>query len=226
MTTRTKKAKTRPLAATYPRKAVQNQAGSTPEETGRNFAALVTSPELAAYRVINGAEHKSGLGEHIDVPTLMAEPRDQAAGVNAGKLAQAEAMLINQATALQRLFARLAERGMGCDTAVPFECNMRMALRAQSQCRATLETLAAIRNPPVLFARQANVTTGPQQINNGMPAPSRTRESGSPPSKLLEATDGERMDTGAASAPSGVNQEVEAVAAVHRAANARRQGEG
>ncbi|MHB8680282.1 MAG: hypothetical protein ACYC7G_11155 [Rudaea sp.] len=185
----------------------------------------MTSPELAAYRVINGAEHKSGLGEHIDVPTLMAALRDQAAA-DAGKLAHAEAMLINQATALQSLFARLAERGMGCDTAVPFECNLRMALRAQSQCRATLETLAAIRNPPVLFARQANVTTGPQQINNGMAAPSRTRESESPPSKLLEANDGERMDTGAAGAPSGANQEVETVAAVHGSANARRQGEG
>ena len=222
MTAKAKKAKAQPLAATFPRKAVQSPGGATPQETGRNFAALVTSPELAAYRVINGAEHKSGLGELIDVPTLMAELRDQAEAVNAGKLAQAEAMLINQATALQSLFARLAERGMGCDTAVPFECNLRMALRAQSQCRATLETLATIRNPPVLFAKQANVTTGPQQINNGLPAASRARESESPPSKLLEATDGERMDTGAPSAPGGVNQEMEAVAAVHGTANTRR----
>lgn len=40
----------------------------------------------------------------------------------------------------------------------------RMALKAQNQCRMTLETLATIENPPVVFARQANVTTGPQQI--------------------------------------------------------------
>jgi hypothetical protein len=50
-----------------------------------------------------------------------------------------------------------------------------MALRAQSQCRATLETLAAIKNPPIVYARQANVTTGPQQINNGVASP-RARE--------------------------------------------------
>ncbi len=98
------------------------------------MAAVVTSPELAAYRVISGAEQKSGLGEHIDVPTLLAQLRDQAAAVNAGSLARVEAMLINQATALQSLFARLAERGMGCTDAVPFEVNMRIALRAQSQC--------------------------------------------------------------------------------------------
>jgi hypothetical protein len=37
---------------------------------------------------------------------------------------------------------------------------MRLALRAQSQCRATLETLAAIKNPPVAFANQANIAHG------------------------------------------------------------------
>lgn len=87
-----------------------------------------------------------------------------------GDLAEAEAMLMNQATALQSLFARLAERGMGCDVAPAFESNMRMALRAQSQCRATLETLAAIKNPPIVYARQANIANGPQQVNNGVPA--------------------------------------------------------
>ena len=48
------------------------------------------------------------------------------------------------------------------------ETYMRMALKAQSQCRATLKTLANIKNPPVVFARQANIAQGPQQVNNGM----------------------------------------------------------
>jgi hypothetical protein len=43
---------------------------------------------------------------------------------------------------------------------------MRMALKAQAQCRATLETLATIKNPSVVFARQANIAQGPQQANN------------------------------------------------------------
>ena len=53
---------------------------------------------------------------------------------------------------------------------------MKLALRAQSQCRATLETLAAIKNPPVIYAKQANVTSGPQQINNGAVESARARE--------------------------------------------------
>jgi hypothetical protein len=28
--------------------------------------------------------------------------------------------------------------------------------------------LATIKNPPVVFARQANIAQGPQQVNNGM----------------------------------------------------------
>ena len=147
----------------FPRKSVFVRQGNTERETAQNMAEVLTSPELAAYRVINGAEQKSGLAEQIDVPAVMAHLRQQAAAVNGGDMATAEAMLMNQATALQSLFARLAERGMGCNDAAPFECNMRMALRAQAQCRATLETLAAIKNPPVVFARQANIAHGPQQ---------------------------------------------------------------
>lgn len=199
-----KKREATPEAGKFPRKSVFVRRGDTDRETAQNMAEVVTSPELAAYRVIHGAEQKSALGEHIDVPTLMARLREQAAAANGGNLATAEAMLMNQATALQSLFARLAERGMGCENADPFERNMRMALRAQAQCRATLETLAAIKNPPVLFARQANVTTGPQQINNGVPTP-HAREIEAKQTQLLGADHGERLDTRTAGATSRGN---------------------
>ena len=46
------------------------------------------------------------------------------------------------------------------------EAYMRMALRAQNQVRLTLETINTIKNPPVVIAKQANITSGPQQVNN------------------------------------------------------------
>src|SRR5215831_10429718 len=162
--------------------------------------------------------HRVNLGEEIDLPHLMAELRRQAEAVNRGELAQSEAMLINQATALQSLFARLVEKAMACDNVQMFETYMRMALRAQSQCRATLETLAAIKNPaPVAFVKQANIAAGPQQVNNGPPPKegSRTRETEIEPNKLLEAQNGERLDTGATGSPSAANQALEAVGAVN-----------
>ena len=93
---------------------------------------------------------------------------------------------------------------------------MRLALRAQSQCRTTLETLAAIRNPPIVYARQANVTTGPQQINNGTETPSRAREIESKQTQLLRTDHGEWMDIGTAVAAGGADSQMETVGAVNR----------
>lgn len=42
-----------------------------------------------------------------------------------------------------------------------------LCLEGAEPREATLETLANIKNPPVVLARQANITTGPQQVNNG-----------------------------------------------------------
>ena len=118
---------------------------------------------------------------------------------------------------------------MGCDSAVPFEVNMRIALRAQSQCRAALETLAAIKNPSsVAFVRQANIAHGPQQVNNGPGpgGPSRAREIEFTPNKLLEASNGERLDSGTACAAGRTNQELETMGAIHGTANAGGQAKG
>lgn len=189
------------------------------EVVARKLSALITSPETAASRAIKTSEKY--LGKDIDVPTLAAELREQAAKVNRGDLSQAEAMLINQATALQTIFSRLVERAMGHENIAPFEANMRMALRAQSQCRATLETLAFIKNPPIVYARQANVTTGPQQVNNGVPTPlAREIESGQ--DQLLRENHELLSDAGTSRNAIQVNPALETLGEIHRPEDARR----
>ena len=98
-------------------------------------------------------------------------------GVRAGDLAGAERMLAAQAPrTLDAIFNEMARRAalnMGQHIEA-MDVYMRLALKAQSQARATLETLATIKNPPVVIARQANVTTGPQQVNNGWVQPVRS----------------------------------------------------
>jgi hypothetical protein len=214
-------------AGGYPRKDIDGPRGATDEETGRNLAALLTGPAVAAYRVIRAAEASSGIGDMLDVPTLVEHLRADAKAVQEGSLAQAEAMLANQAVALQSLFARLAERGMGCDTAPAFEANMKYALRSQAQCRATLEALALLRQGPAVYARQANIAHGPQQVNNGVSAEVRlgARAGGKTEStqpELLRASDGERLDTGTTGAAGRSNSTLEAVGAVHGATDAGR----
>jgi hypothetical protein len=107
---------------------------------------------------------------------------------------------------------------------------MRPALKAQSQCRSTLEALAEIKNPkPVAFVQQANIAHGPQQVNNGTVAPpaepSRAGESEKPPNKLLESRDDQRLDTGAEGAAGCADSDLETVGEVNRAADKRRKGE-
>ncbi len=221
------KKKAKPDGPAYtPRKTIPLAAKSDDaEEVSRTYAKHFTGGAFAALRVITAADKSAGYERDMDLPGLMAILREQGEAVSAGNLSQAEAMLMNQATALQTVFARLVERGMGCTEIAPFEANLRMGLRAQAQCRATLETLAAIKNPSsVAFVRQANIAHGPQQVNNGPHEPSCARENESEPNKLLEANYGERLDTGAASAAGQPDQNVETVGAVDGPKVRRGQG--
>ena len=108
----------------------------------------------------------------IDLTKTVLSLRATIKEVGDGDLRSVEAILIGQAGALNAMFSELARRAglnMGEHLGAT-ETYMRLALKAQGQCRATLETLAAIKNPPVVYARQANISHGPQQVNNG-PAP-------------------------------------------------------
>ncbi len=116
----------------------------------------------------------TGTFGELDVTECARALKAGAGAVRAGELSAAESLLSTQAAALNAIFGELARRAalnMGQHLDVT-ERYMRLALKAQGQCRATLETLAAIKNPPVVFARQANINNGgQQQVNNGVPAP-------------------------------------------------------
>jgi hypothetical protein len=107
---------------------------------------------------------------------------------NSGDLSRVEGTLITQAHTLDAIFNSLAQRANRNIKAGHLDASekyLRLALKAQSQCRTTLETLATIKNPPqVAFVKQANIATGPQQVNNGAEA-SRAREIENQQSKLL-----------------------------------------
>lgn len=139
--------------------------------------------------------------------------------VQDGDMRPVEGMLYRQAKTLEIMFISLARRASNNDGMKQFQVNLTLALKAQAQCRSTLEALAEIKNPrPVQFVKQANMTTGPQQVNNGYAGtPSHSGiQSGagnikSEQNKLLEQDHGNYLDTRAQGAASRVNQTVEAV---------------
>jgi hypothetical protein len=221
--------------ATANGKASKPKAGGDPSqnalkvtaEPGTDRTAMLAKvalrPSIRAAVTIQ-AFAKSAWGE-LDLTALADELSGQISAVTKGDLQRAEAMLIAQAHTLEALFYELARRAglnMG-EYLQAAETYMRLALKAQSQCRATLETLAAIKNPaPVAFVRQANIAHGPQQVNNNPPpaGASRARESEIAPNELLEVTDGKRLDIGAAPQAVGADSRVEAVGTIDRTKNA------
>ena len=162
---------------------------------------------------------------------MMGSLKERGEAVNRGDLAASERLLYAQAVTLNAIFAELAARSqanMGSNIDA-MDRLMRLALKAQGQCRATLETLSTIKNPPVVFARQANIANGPQQVNNGAApsqAPTHTTKSVSEPNELLEdRTHGSpTLDPRATAAASREDQRLEPVGAVNRPAHGRRQG--
>ena len=110
---------------------------------------------------------KSSFGD-VDLTECFVKLHAAVDRVHRGDLRETEALLTAQAVALNSMFSSMAGRaamnaGEHLDSTDRY---MRLALKAQAQCRATLETLAKIKNPPTLFAQQANIAHGPQQVNN------------------------------------------------------------
>lgn len=178
-------------------------------------AQALTKPEVNAAATIQKLQ-----GDTLEVNALIRELSAQVAAVNGGDLKRAEGVLTSQAHTLDELFNHLARRAHSniAGGYLPAgEICLRLALKAQSQCRATWETLAQIKNPPVIYARQANVTTGPQQVNNGVAAPSRVRESGIEPDKLSRSNNELLPDTRASALAIGIDQPLATVGEVERA---------
>lgn len=175
--------------------------GSSPTETEINVMKAVTGPHMGSAMVmLDFAEASFGdlaLGGAIHFLKKGGE------AVNGGDLSTVEAMLYSQAVALNTIFAEMARRAALNLNDYPkaAEERLRLAFKAQNQCRMTLETLAAIKNPPTVFAKQANIANGPQQVNNGVAG---ARESLTAPIKVLEAHH-DSMDDGATGAATAGN---------------------
>ena len=207
-------------------KSKQSATPATPEDDGR-AKRMVTISLAPAYNGAAIMEKFTGntFGK-VDPMAAADELKRQCSAVHGGDLRRVESMLTSQAHSLDVLFASLARRGGDQDGLKQYETHMKLALKAQSQCRATLETLATIKNPPAVFAKQANISHGPQQVNNDSTGIARVDEIEKPQTELLEHDHGGRLDTGTAAATSGSYQAMETVEAIHRPAQQRRKGHG
>ncbi|SCC95880.1 conserved hypothetical protein [Thiomonas sp. X19] len=230
---------TKPRATKLPPAASQDEAAFLAAQEQRIEQGIARAGAIARgnYQTAHVAEAfarrtfaETPLG---DVARAIKQAGD---AVSSGDLSGLEHILTGQIVALHGVFVDCAMRAQGNmgQYLNAAESYMRLALKAQAQCARTAEVLGNLRAGPTIFAKQANVTTGPQQVNNGnfessTHARTHAQEAPKPANELLEDATHEqqqRMVPGAQAAPARGNQAVEAVGAVNRAEDARRQGQG
>lgn len=138
---------------------------TTPDKRTLEPHELVLSPTIQSAAGIQAWGKFAG---EVDLAKLLDDLRTRVEKVQGGDMQPVEAMLMGQAMTLETIFTSLARRATSQEYLKQFQAHLGLALKAQAQCRATLEALAEIKNPrPVAFVKQANISGGHQQVNNG-----------------------------------------------------------
>ncbi len=135
-----------------------------PKETPAEATADMVVSGLVT-NAVTAVQFSKSFGD-VDLTACVAKLHAAVDRVHRGDLRETESLLTVQAVTLNTMFTHLASLAAKTEYVDHLDRYMRLALKAQGQCRATLETLATIKNPPVVFARQANIAQGPQQVNN------------------------------------------------------------
>lgn len=180
------------------------------------FARATLSPVMKAAVTINKFKTTNADFEMSDLIVVLDDQVTKT--LEGAKLDEAQRMLAGQAHTLDAIFNSLAihavENIKNCHSDV--ELFMKLALRAQTQSRANLLALSEIRNPKLAHVvGQANISSGPQQINNHLGKVS-AEEIENPPNELLEAGQHQRVDLGKKTESGEKNSRVETVDAIYR----------
>lgn len=202
------------LPSPLPAQSQQLQAVETKPKSGVDNAALLTGGVFPATSVTHAY-----LCSTTDVRDVLTNLTDRVSAIHRGDMSQVEEMLIGQAVALQSMFLDLAVRAKKHSSLEAVQTLTQLALRAQSGSRATLQSLAEVKNPrQVAFVRQTNVAQN-QQINNAPPSHAKKIENS--PNELIQGEHhaSAKMDTRAEATPVRVDPDVGTLEAVHRAAN-------
>lgn len=187
-----------------------------PEKKTATGNEILASPSIHAAVTMDAWGKFAG---EVNLGELVEDVRDKVKRVQGGDMRLIEAMLYGQAMTLQTMFTNLARRAVNQEHLKQFQTHLTLALKAQAQCRSTLEALAEIKNPrSVAFVKQANIANN-QQVNNGTSPgrPSHTAINDNAQNELLEHQHGDTLDTRAQSTASGFNPHLETLDAIDRA---------
>jgi len=199
---------------------IVEQPGVSMDRVMAQLALGATMPNVST-----ALDYSIGLFPGLNLNECAKQMNSDIQAVNGGNLDTLEGMLTGQATALNAIFNNFAKKAVHADVMPKMEAYLRLALKAQSQCRTTVEAIAEIKYPKsATFIKQANIA-GQQQVNNGQadsrsstPAPAHAHEKNiTSANELLTESSYAALDTRGAGTTIGTNTQVEALAAFHRA---------
>lgn len=196
---------------------ITNDAGKSEQ---RKLAEIKLSPEVLNVLAAQ-AFTKPMLGE-LDFTEAVAVMKEKSEKIIAGDLSELESTLTAQIVSLNVIFNALARRSANCEYLNQMETNLRLALKAQAQCARTAEILATIKNPPIVYAKQANIAQGHQQINNGNLSPMHAQKTENSANELLSEDNHAALDTRGTIEASGIDKELAAVDTVDRSKDSKR----
>ncbi len=214
------------------KKQIENKA-TDKSELARKLVQAQGQNALLSIDMLNGR-----IDGH-DMETMVAVREEQTAiieRVQGGDMSDIEAMLVGQALTLQAMFTKYGGLiNANTNNLKACQAVFNMAMKAQAQSRATVQALVELKYPKsVVITKQANITNGNQQVNNGVDGGvfrSNTRTHAHAQENTIEQnelyrgidndTTDERMDTGAQSTHGATDKELATVATQHRRKNSR-----
>lgn len=177
------------------------------------YADNYCSPLIQAAHTYEALKHEK---EDLEVENVAHALQTQNEALKVNDSTRMEQILMMQAQTLDLLFHKQIRRANNQEILSTFKAHYDLGLKAQRQCRSTIEALAEMKNPkPYIQNNRAQY----QQVNNGVPEPRAHGENSKQSNELLEdkSNDGQWLDTGAPETASGNDKELEAVGAKHRA---------
>ena len=193
------------------------------------YARLMISPGMAGGLPLG--ELLAKYCKDLDPTFLISELNKQLKEVSEDdNMERCQQILAAQAITLNAVFSNYLQKAVIQTSRTHSEQLLKLALKAQSQSRCTMETISKIKNPPnATFVKQQNVAHGHQQVNNHVATPSDSSAADradaheekpvNTQNELLENQYEQRLDTRTSSEAIRANQELETVGAVNRRQN-------
>ena len=157
-----------------------------------------------------------------EIADVASALRDKISTIQNGDMQPIEAMLISQAQALQTMFVSLGRQATSKTSLPQYTAFMNLALKAQSQSRATIQALTELKYPKqATFVKQANIAHGHQQINNNQNAsdintpvhtPAHAKAIENQPNALLSEMNHATLDSSRTATTSGADKAMATVA--------------